>query len=365
MSEADKPDKTRHTSTAPNEKKSADASDETTPPDRRDGVDPDDQAKAKPDEDPNAKKPDEAPKPTRAAELRTAYEKSKTRIKELEGQLEKVSKATADPNDNPQVKALSSRIEQLEKTLSAKESALRVSAFEQSQEYQDKYEAPLKRAFEQAYADIQQLKVTDSEGNERAAGAADFNSLIQMPLPQAIAAAKVFGEASTEVLAHRRRILEMNNNRQQAISEAHSRHENLVKEQGALMTQQRQWWSDENKEAESKYTQWSKPDDTDSKESEILTKATQIADLAFSDVSHLPPKERVKLHAAIRNKARWFDLQAYRNRKLTEKIADLEKKLDEYEESTPTAESVRREAPAKGPATWEDELEALEKASSR
>lgn len=306
------------------------------------------------------KKPEEEVKPVRSAELRTAYEQKKARVRELEAELERVKTGTKSAEDDPERKALVTRLEQLEKELDAREARLRMASYEHSREYQDKYEVPIKRAFEAAYAEVQQLKLSDGE-QTRDATPADFNAIMQMPLAQAVVAARAFGDAATEVLAHRRRILQMNQDRQQALADAHAHQEENVKAQAAAMTQRRSWWAEENKEADNKYTQWSKPDEDDPKEAEILNRATQIADLAFSDTSHLPARDQVRLHAALRNKARWFDLLAYRNQKLTERLKETESKLAEYEASTPSEETTRRESTAAEPASWESELDKLDR----
>lgn len=303
-------------------------------------------------------KPEEKP-PQRASELRTAYEGMKKKVSEMETELRTLRQAK--PADDPEKKSMTERIGELEKALEERETKLRLAHYESSQEYTDKYETPIKRAFEQAYSDITQLKIEDGEGNERAATPADFNALVQMTLPQAIQASKVFGDAAQEVLGHRRRIIQMNQDRTQAISDAHNRQLAGVKEQQAAMAQQRQWWGEENKEAETKYEKWSKPDDSDPREAGILDRATQVADMAFGDTSQLPARERVKLHAAIRNKARWFDLQVYRNQKLREENESLKAKLAEFEESTPDKDVEKRGASPKAVDNWEAELEGLDR----
>lgn len=313
---------------------------------------------------PASDKPDETSKtedkpPQRASELRTAYEGMKKRVGEMETELRNLRQAK--PAEDPEKKSLTERIGELEKALEERETKLRLAHYESSQEYTDKYETPIKRAFEQAYSDITQLKIEDGEGNERAATPADFNALVQMTLPQAIQASKVFGDAAQEVLGHRRRIIQMNQDRTQAISDAHNRQVASVKEQQAAMAQQRQWWGEENKEAETKYEKWSKPDESDPREAGILERATQVADMAFGDTSQLPARERVKLHAAIRNKARWFDLQVYRNRKLTEENESLKAKLAEFEESAPDKDVEKRGAAAKVDDSWESAIDALDR----
>lgn len=291
-----------------------------------------------------------------ASELRESYSKAKSRVKELETQL---AKGGSNNGDNPEVKTLSERLEQMEKDRESLEARIRMSSYEHSQEYKDKFETPIKRAFEAAYTEIGQLQVIDGEST-RIAEPKDFNALVQMPLAQAVQAARAFGEAAGEVLAHRRNILQLNQSRQQALADAHSRQEDMVRAQAAAMTQQRQWWTEANKEAETKYPQWSQASADDPRESQILENSTRVADMAFSDTAQLNPKERVQLHSAIRNKARWFDLLAYRNQQLNEKLKTLESELEEFRNSTPGEGTGHRDKVEDGTMGWENELERLD-----
>lgn len=307
----------------------------------------------------------EEAKPPRAAELRTAYENLKKRTKELETELQTVKTKATTPAEDPEKKALLTRLEEMETRHRELESKLQMADYASSQDYVDKYQKPIQKAFEQAYAEVIQLKIEDADGNQRAATSADFNALLQMPLAQAIQAAKAFGDASTEVLAHRRRILTMNQDRQQALDDAKAKHEGTLKEQTALQTQRRTWWQEENKAAEEKYTRWSKPAEDDPRETEILQKATDLADRALFNSNQMSPKEATKLHSAIYNKARWFDLLAYRAAKtektLQDKITELETKLAEYERSAPENESAHRKKSELKSNTWEDEIAELDR----
>ncbi|HUD75875.1 MAG TPA: hypothetical protein VMQ76_12455, partial [Terracidiphilus sp.] len=114
-------------------------------------------------------------------------------------------------------------------------------------------------------------------------------------------------------------------------------------------------WKEHVVGAIEKYSHWSKPVDGDEKGNALLEKGYALADKAFSDFNVMNPKldkaqraELVKAHAAVRNKAAWFDRLAYQHSQTKAQVKALEAKLAEFEASVPKGGDGKRgeQAPA-------------------
>lgn len=323
-------------------------------------VKPQDKTAPKPGEKPGEKPTAE---PSGPKELRAAYERSKARIKELETSLESVR--SAKPAEDPEKKTLSERLEVIEKQRKELEDELRVSAWERSPEFKREYAEPFEQAFKDAYAKIVQLTITDAEGNQAKATEQHLNALLRMGYDERLKAIETWfpGPASAASVAkmvddiesmHQRKLHAIDQHRKQGEEVFRQRSEQAAKQQ----EQMRAAWKQHVQEGIDGHPDLFVAADDDPKGKELLTKGMQLADLAFSGSSVLPPTELVKVHAAIRNKAGGYDYLAYRWRQATKRIKELEAKIADYEKSEPGEGSGRRPAPGKA-ATWEEEIEAL------
>lgn len=304
-------------------------------------------------------KPPEAPSTPK--QLRTAYEQATKRLKELEGKL--AEREATKPTEDPEKKALADRLAEVQKKTDQLEEELRFSAYERSDDYKSRYLRPLEDAFKSSYEEVAQLTITDGEGKETKATPEHFNALLRLPIAQAIVQAKEwFGDAATEVLAMRRNIVQLNSARQTAVdqfrTEGAERTKRFAEQTAKQQDEIRSLWRQNVDEGIEKHPQLFKASDDDAKGKELLTKGMQLAEYAFTGAHQLPPSERVKLHAAIRNKAGGFDYVVYQNRKLAAENKELRDKLSDYEKSEPGAGEGRR--PAAGKAIgWAEEIEAL------
>lgn len=315
---------------------------------------PDDTEKA----EETAKAPQKKPSPVES--LRTAYEKSKTRITELENEVKRFRES---PPEDPEKKSLAEKLEAIDKRRAELEDELRFANYERHPEYKEKYEAPISAALKVAYADIQEFDVITEDGNARKATPEEFNALVNMGSKQALAVAKeLFGDAAPEVLAHRRKILELNESRKQAVedyrkkgSEREAANAEATKKHHETMARS---WEKLTKDAVEKYPQYFKPEDGDEDGNRLLEQGFKLADLAFTGIQNLKPDEIVKVHAAVRNKAAGFDRMVLRAKRLADRVSELETELAQFKESEPPAGDGAGEK-AKAPASWEDEIDAL------
>lgn len=298
------------------------------------------------DPEPEPEKKPEEPKPQKAAELRTAYEKAKQTIKDHEAEIARLKSeknGSAGVNELSDAnKVLAEKLEAADKRNAELEKEITFVNYQKSKEYKDKYEAPLVEAWERAQADLNELTVEDEEGNSRKATENDLLALAQMPLKEAWAKAKgMFGDAASEIMDHRRRVIDLMQAQNKALKEAQTNSEARNKEQQALHLQQREklgkLWQDENKAWADKFPKWFQPEDGDEKGNALLAKGYELASSAFSTNGGKTPEEMVKIRAEVRNKAAAFPKLAYKLKQARDRIKELEKTVSEYEASEPPA----------------------------
>lgn len=297
-----------------------------------------------PKEQPKAPEPEA--KPVKAAELRTAYEKSKETIKTKDAEITRLQNelkaAKSTPVDDPEKKTLIEKFEATEKRREELEKQLRVIAYEKSEEFKTKYDKPYREEWVKAASELQEFTVTLENGEERQATTDDLLKLCQMhPREARKEAMKMFGDVADDVMAMRRKIRELSDAQTKALTEAEQNAEAHHKEQQTQSLQQQQkmatLWQDENKAWQEKFPRWFKPEDGDEKGNELLAKGYAMADAAFSSNGNHTPEQRVKLHAELRNKAAAFPKVAYKLKEARTRIKELEKSLAEYENSEPKA----------------------------
>lgn len=293
-----------------------------------------------------AKAPEPEAKPVKAAELRTAYEKSKETIKTKDAEITRLQNelkaAKAAPVDDPEKKTLSEKLQALEKRKAELEQHIQFVDYQKSDEFQTKYKKPYESAWSKAVAEVSQLTMSLEDGSTRKATAADILNLANAPLDQLDESAeRMFGKSAARVIRHVEKIRELADAQTQAISDAEKNAETHYKEQQTQSLQQKQHmaklWQDENKAWQEKFPRWFKPEEGDEKGNELLAKGYEMADAAFSSNGNHTPEQRVKLHAELRNKAAAFPKLAYKLKQARGRIKELETSLAEYENSAPRA----------------------------
>lgn len=313
------------------------------------------------DQKPDLKDDKQPEKPAGSAkELRNALENSKKEAARLRAELESIKK----PKENePDSKDLLAKLENESKRREELEKEMQFVNYEKSEEYKEKFQKPMEEAFNTAYSEIQELVMTEENGGTRKASIGDFNRLLGLGIQDAISQAKQwFGDAASEVLANRRRILEMDRNRKVAIDNFRKTGGEREKEFRIKQQQEsnklQNLWSSSVKEQIEKFPQFFGPIEGDQKGNELLEKGIQIADIAFSNNPEIPIEKRIALHATIRNKAAAFDRMAYQNKSLSDRIASLEKELEQFKASEPGKADGSKET-VKAAKTAFDEIDEL------
>lgn len=379
----------------------------TKPPDKpAEAVKPPEKAPEKAPEKPVETPPEEAPKPVRAAELRTAYDGLKKKVKdELEPELQslraKVEKYEKDGGDlaGPvleKVKSLETRNKELEDRIA-------LIDYESSQEFGTKYEEPYRQMWNRATNAFAQLTVkeqtgTDAETGEptyrtRRATEEDLIKLGALPLSELDeVAGKLFGPSAPRAVQYIEKLRDLAEAKQTALVEAKKK-AGEWKSQQTLESQTRQRTNDEhfrevNKALQEKFPKAFKPEDNDPEDAAAHLRGFALADLLFLDNSKLTPEQvealpssfrdtvkakkpltdfqKVQLHALARLKIANHDRKVAQLKKATARIAELEKALKEYEASEPSTERAGG-TPRTTPKPWDeevrDELAAMDRRS--
>lgn len=335
-----------------------------------------DEAKPKEEakDDEKAKVGDEA-KPVRAAELRTAYEKSKSTLKErdaeigrLKSELESKSKVA-----DPEKATLVERLTVTEKKLKEYEDEIRFTNYKNHPEFKQNYEQPYHAAFAKALADFEQIHVTDDEGNKRLATRRDLDAMLSMSIAAVDElATEKFGHSAARVIRHVEKLRDLADAYHGALEEAKTRggerEKNKVLQEQQQNEQRHKLWTDTNDEVVKKYPHWFAPKEGDEEGNTKLTKGYELADAVFLHRDQHPPEKLVKMDAAVRNKAAGFDRLVLEGKRKDAKIAELEKALKEFEASEPDADGDEPDKRDSG-GDWEksayDELDAIDRKSRK
>ena len=347
---------------------------------------------------------DEPPKPVRAAELRTAYEGLKKKVnEELQPTIQKLQAKikqfeTKAPEDTApvleKIKTLEARNAELEKTMALVD-------YEQSNDYQTKYEKPYADMWGKAAAAFNQLTVKEPTGTNpdtgeptfsvRRATEADLIKLGALPLSELDEAAQaMFGPSAPRAVQYIERLRDLAEAKQTAIIEAKQKagewkSQRSLESSNALKNRVAAW-AGINKSLQEKFPKAFVPESGDADDAAAHTKGFALADLMFLGASELKPEQiealpesfrdavkanqplteaqKVQLHALARLKMANHDRKVAALKKANARIAELENTLADYEESEPSAKTA-----GGGPRTitksWDeqvaDELRQMDK----
>lgn len=251
--------------------------------------------------------------------------------------------------DDTELKTYKERLEAIEKRKGELENALKFKDYQQTDEYKEKYFQPIVDALATAHAEISELTIEDDAGNQRKATREDFDPLVTMPLMQAAALAKtLFGDLAPEVMAHRRRYIELNHKSVQALEEykkhGAEREQQSASQRQAAMKAARETFDSSTKDAVDSFPQFFGQIEGDDEANEALTKGLALADMAFKGDASFSPEDRAKLHSDIRLRAAGFTRQVLLNKRKDAQIEELKEKLAAFEASEPAGGDSGRPA---------------------
>src|SRR3990167_857816 len=291
-------------------------------------------------------------------ELRKALANYKARQADLE---RKVTEFESRVKSEPDVKALTERLKVEEEQRKKIEDELRFANYERHPEFKQKYEEPLKKELERAYKRVSDLEVEGEDGSIRKGDPNDFYAILNAADGQAWKKAKeLFGDAAPTVMMWREKVSELASTRSEALERYRTEagEKTKVTEAERIKSEEtlRGVWDSTNKEIAERMKSVLGNGDGDTEKDKVLDEGFKLADLSFGK-NDLTPEQVAKVDAVNRNRSAAFGPLVHMNKKLKERVGELEKAIAEYEKSGPKEESHKAgEAKEKTP---EDELDAL------
>lgn len=300
-----------------------------------------------------------------AKELRTALENAKRDAQSLREELDKYKTGKVE---DPEKKSVLEKLESEQKARAEIEKELRFTNYEKSQEYKERYDLPIRKAFDVAFEDLKGFKISMEDGTEREATPNDFNALVQTQSAAvaSVKAKELFGDGAGEILAHRRKILELNSARLEAIDKFQKEGAEREKNAGVDRTVRQQkvmdLYQSSSKAISEKNPEFFTAKEGDEELNTALEEGGKIADFAFQSVSlnpNIPIEKQVPVHALVRQRAAAFPRVTLENKRLGERVKALEKEIEQLRGSTPGPGTGTPAPVATGVQSWEQEIDAL------
>ena len=293
-------------------------------------------AEAKAPEKPAETTPPEA-KPTddKKASPWKLLDQFKTRVATLERELLETKAKVPDETTSKRFEAAQKRATELEEEI-------RYVNYAKSQEFAEKYQKPYEEAWAKAIGDLTELQVTLEDGTSRKADAKDLLMLANMPLGQARTVAnQMFGDAADDVMAHRRRVIDLSDAQNKALTEARKAGDERQQKAVAAHAEVAKLWGKFIAEDADKLD-WLKPKEGDDEHNAKLEKAMNLVDGSFAQSAtdpKLTPEQRaevVRKHAAVRNRAIAYSTLRLELTRLKKQLDEKDKELKQYQASAPT-----------------------------
>lgn len=267
--------------------------------------------------------------------LRQELSKTRTERDTLKAEIQKLKTA-----EHPEVKTLKEKIAAMEKRHSEIEDDYRLYDYERSTDYKEKFLKPYHDAYTRGVKKAMGLQVTTPEGTLRPATQEDFASVVttQNDDQATRLAEELFGRNAAIVIHHRERILEANEARANAINEAKTSGAAKLKEQQENTTKSMEAYKNSfSSEVTSRETklEYLQSKEGDAAWNDALARGTDLADKSWKNRQAKTPEEQAAIDAANYNRARAYSPLKLSVKRLSEKVASLEKELAGYKKSEP------------------------------
>lgn len=287
--------------------------------------------------------------PATVPEVRKAYETLKKRVKEdFEPKIQQLQALQArvkelETTAPPEVKTLQERLASAEKRRDELEQEIHFVDYSKSKEFVEKYQQPYVEAWADARKDLAELSVENPDGTVRPATDEDMINIARLPLGEARKLAnELFGDSADDVMAHRRRIIDLAAAQSKALATAKTSAAERAKlketEMRTSSERNTKVWNEANTALVAKYPKTFGKVEDDPEGNALLEKGFSLADRIFAQTPENTPKtpeEAAHIGALIRHKIANHDRQVLWLKKATAKIKDLETRLAEYEKSDP------------------------------
>jgi hypothetical protein len=323
-----------------------------------------------------AKAPEPAAKnePASLKQFREQYEMTKKERDDFAAKVAELERAKSEGTRKEveeATKALKAEMDSIRKNAEELDTEVRYLNYTRSGEYKQKYETPLREAWQTALGDIEGIRVTDADGTERDANHQDIMALLNVPVAKAaIIAQETFGPAAPEIMAHRRRLIELTQARDKSISEwkekGAQREIESKKQLEGRQTRSRELFESQFADYEKTHAQLFGREEGDEDGNKLLDESDRLvrialkgegidADMGYDDKVDLITKAQ----AQVALRARAYGRERLRVIRLQQKVAELEKKFGKVRLSEPGQGEGTSTATRVAPKNAEDAIDEL------
>ena len=323
-----------------------------------------------------AKTPEPAAKnePASLKQFREQYEMTKKERDDFAAKVSELERAKSEGTRKEveeATKALKAEMDSIRKNAEELDTEVRYLNYTRSGEYKQKYETPLREAWQTALGDIEGIRVTDEDGTERDANHQDIMVLLNVPVAKAaIIAQETFGPAAPEIMAHRRRLIELTQARDKSISEwkekGAQREVESKKQLESRQTRSRDLFESQFADYEKTHSQLFGREEGDEDGNKLLDESDRLvrialkgegidADMGYDDKVDLITKAQ----AQVALRARAYGRERLRVIRLQQKVAELEKKVGKVRSSEPGQGEGTSTATRVSPKNAEDAIDEL------
>jgi len=323
---------------------------------------------------PTAKAEPTKPEPTSIKQFREQYDLTKKERDDFAAKVSELERARSEGTRKEveeATKSLKAEMDSIRKNAEELDTEVRYLNYTRSGEYKQKYETPLREAWQTALGDIEGIRVTDADGTERDASHHDIMAILNVPVAKAaIIAQETFGPAAPEIMAHRRRLLELTQSRDKSIAEwkekGAQREVERSKQVEGRQSRSRELFESQFSDYEKSHPQLFGREDGDDDGNKLLDESDRLirialkgegvdADMGYEDKVDLITKAQ----AQVALRARAYGRERLRVIRLQQKVAELEKKVGKVRSSEPGQGEGTSTATRIAPKSAEDAIDEL------
>ena len=323
---------------------------------------------------PTAKAEPAKPEPTSIKQFREQYDLTKKERDDFAAKVSELERARSEGTRKEveeATKSLKAEMDSIRKNAEELDTEVRYLNYTRSGEYKQKYETPLREAWQTALGDIDGIRVTDADGTERDASHHDIMAILNVPVAKAaIIAQEMFGAAAPEIMTHRRRLLELTQSRDKSIAEwkekGAQREVERSKQVEGRQSRSRELFESQFLDYEKSHPQLFGREDGDDDGNKLLDERDRLirialkgegvdADMGYDDKVDLITKAQ----AQVALRARAYGRERLRVIRLQQKVAELEKKVGKVRSSEPGQGEGTSTATRMAPKSAEDAIDEL------
>jgi hypothetical protein len=323
---------------------------------------------------PTAKAEPAKPEPTSIKQFREQYDLTKKERDDFAAKVSELERARSEGTRKEveeATKSLKAEMDSIRKNAEELDTEVRYLNYTRSGEYKQKYETPLREAWQTALGDIDGIRVTDADGTERDASHHDIMAILNVPVAKAaIIAQEMFGAAAPEIMTHRRRLLELTQSRDKSIAEwkekGAQREVERSKQVEGRQSRSRELFESQFSDYEKSHPQLFGREEGDDDGNKLLDESDRLirialkgegvdADMGYEDKVDLITKAQ----AQVALRARAYGRERLRVIRLQQKVAELEKKVGKVRSSEPGQGEGTSTATRIAPKSAEDAIDEL------